>query len=109
MKSTDGVNQDPEAQLQKLARQQYEHVLRKLSADEGQGEKMIPKRSLPFGSEDAMSPTYVKNLAEMEAARRGVGVGHTPTRDATQGVAATEAGEQGAGGNGLLESALPRE
>jgi len=100
---------DPEAQLQKLARQQYEHVLRKLSADEGQGEKMIPKRSLPFGSEDAMSPTYVKNLAEMEAARREVGVGPPSTRVAAQGASATESEQQGSGGNGLLESALSRE
>ncbi|KAG9250392.1 glycogenin [Emericellopsis atlantica] len=56
---------DPEAQLRKLAQQQYEHVLQKLATDEGGEEggakkqkKTIPNRSLPFGSEDVSSPTY---------------------------------------------------
>ncbi|KAI6783204.1 uncharacterized protein J7T54_000706 [Emericellopsis cladophorae] len=56
---------DPETQLRKLAQQQYEHVLQKLATDKGgegggaKKQKMtIPNRSLPFGSEDVLSPTY---------------------------------------------------
>lgn len=61
------VHKDPEEQLQKLARLQHEALLRKLG---GQGsnegdetanvKRAIPKRSLPFGSEDAKSPTYIQ-------------------------------------------------
>lgn len=64
---------DPVAQLQKLAQQQSELLLQKFSGTSN-GEqiaggepsttigiegKEIPKRPLPFGSEDAKSPTYV--------------------------------------------------
>jgi glycogenin len=59
-------HKDPEAQLQKLARQQYEALLRKLGGQgdgEGSEEKgetrEIPKRSLPFGSEDVRSPSHI--------------------------------------------------
>jgi hypothetical protein len=61
------VHKDPEEQLQKLARLQHEALLRKLggqSSNEGDEtanvKRAIPKRSLPFGSEDVKSPTYVQ-------------------------------------------------
>ena len=62
-------HKDPLAQLQKLARQQSEALFRRLGGggggDEQQdvvgrgGRREIPSRPLPFGSEDARSPTYV--------------------------------------------------
>lgn len=58
------VQKDPEEQLRKLAKLQHEALLRKLgnqdaAGDEAPGPRVIPKRSLPFGSEDFKSPTYV--------------------------------------------------
>ena len=60
---------DPVAQLQKLAKQQSELLLRKLGGGEDAGggsseggfsvRREIPDRPLPFGSEDVKSPTYV--------------------------------------------------
>jgi hypothetical protein len=54
------------AQLQKLARQQSELLQQKLGGEGllsegsiGKGGRVIPSRALPFGSEDARSPTYV--------------------------------------------------
>lgn len=65
-------HKDPIAQLQKLAKQQSELLRQKLggSGDGSEGGtdpnvstgvegREIPKRSLPFGSEDIKSPTYV--------------------------------------------------
>ncbi|KAK4127663.1 glycosyltransferase family 8 protein [Parathielavia appendiculata] len=60
-------HKDPVAQLQKLAKEQSELLLRRLGAGGGgwgygQGreeEQEIPSRPLPFGSEDVRSPTYV--------------------------------------------------
>lgn len=50
---------DPVAQLQKLAQQQHSNaLLQKLGAADAQRDE-IPSRPLPFGSEDAKSPTYV--------------------------------------------------
>ncbi|RSL76947.1 hypothetical protein CEP51_009509 [Fusarium floridanum] len=65
---------DPLAQLQKLAKQQSDVLLKKLGGgDEGEGEgresgaggvsREIPSRPLPFGSEDIRSPTYVAQSA----------------------------------------------
>ncbi|KID73020.1 glycogenin, partial [Metarhizium brunneum ARSEF 3297] len=58
---------DPAAQLQLLAQQQSEALLRKLSGDDGVPGKMasheIPSRPLPFGSEPGQSPTYVTRSA----------------------------------------------
>lgn len=59
---------DPVAQLQKLAREQSEGLFERLGGgvavageegEEGEGRRDIPSRSLPFGSEDITSPTYV--------------------------------------------------
>ncbi|KZL67743.1 glycogenin (glycosyl transferase family 8) [Colletotrichum tofieldiae] len=55
-------SKDPSAQLQKLAKQQSEALLKKLGGGEGGPEgvsREIPTRSLPFGSEGVISPTYV--------------------------------------------------
>lgn len=66
-------HKDPVAQLQKLAREQSELLLQRLGggSEGGDGEggllggvlspqaREIPSRPLPFGSEDARSPTYV--------------------------------------------------
>ncbi len=60
---------DPVAQLQKLARQQSEALLRRLGGggsgeqDRGYGPHEIPSRPLPYGSEGAKSPTYVAHAA----------------------------------------------
>ncbi|KAK2612904.1 glycogenin glucosyltransferase [Conoideocrella luteorostrata] len=58
---------DPAAQLQKLAQQQSEALLRRLSGDDGDpGRRMshdIPARPLPFGSESIQSPTYLAQSA----------------------------------------------
>lgn len=62
------VQKDPEEQLRKLAKLQHETLLRKLGSQEGDvdetggGPRVIPKRSLPFGSEDFKSPTYVEQV-----------------------------------------------
>nr|XP_036582817.1 Glycogenin-1-like protein 1 [Colletotrichum truncatum]KAF6791608.1 Glycogenin-1-like protein 1 [Colletotrichum truncatum] len=52
---------DPAAQLQKLAKQQSEALLKKLGGEGGpEGvSREIPSRPLPFGSEGVISPTYV--------------------------------------------------
>ncbi|KAK0635269.1 hypothetical protein B0T17DRAFT_36342 [Bombardia bombarda] len=57
---------DPVAQLQKLAKQQSDLLLQKLGGSGSLGQEVIgtegreiPSRSLPFGSENARSPTYV--------------------------------------------------
>lgn len=100
-------NQDPEAQLQKLAKQQYEHVLRKLSTDENSGERTIPNRHLPFGSEDVTSPTYVAQVAAVEAARKG-GDGELSSQTSGTNTKAAQTGT-GSGESQLLGSALPRK
>ena len=51
---------DPVAQLQKLAKQQSEALLRRLGGDEGETASELPTRALPFGSDGATSgETYV--------------------------------------------------
>lgn len=59
-------HKDPLAQLQKLAQQQSDLLRQKLGGSGesgGHDEKDFPKRSLPYGSEDAKSPTYVAQSA----------------------------------------------
>ncbi|KAJ4013845.1 glycogenin glucosyltransferase [Fusarium irregulare] len=61
-------HQDPLEQLQKLAKQQSDALLRRLSGDgteggEGGVSREIPTRPLPFGSGDSKSPTYVAQSA----------------------------------------------
>ncbi|KAI0536700.1 nucleotide-diphospho-sugar transferase [Xylaria digitata] len=48
---------DPAVQLQKLARQQSEELLKRLGS--GRDSSDLPPRLLPFGSEELVSPTYV--------------------------------------------------
>ncbi|KAK3308619.1 nucleotide-diphospho-sugar transferase [Chaetomium strumarium] len=50
---------DPAAQLQKLAREQSEVLLQRLGDGTAQADRELPSRPLPFGSDDARSPTYV--------------------------------------------------
>ncbi|KYK59637.1 glycogenin [Drechmeria coniospora] len=50
---------DPAEQLQKLAMQQSEALLRRLGGDESQRNREIPSRPLPFGSDPITSPTHV--------------------------------------------------
>lgn len=56
-------SKDPMEQLQKLAKQQSDALLRRLGGDEGEESsgvsREIPSRPLPFGSEDVRSTTYV--------------------------------------------------
>ncbi|KFH43267.1 hypothetical protein ACRE_059660 [Hapsidospora chrysogenum ATCC 11550] len=81
-------HQDPRVQLEKLARQHSEQLLRRLSggdqggAGEAQG-RVIPKRSLPFGSENAKSPTYVAQAAVSEVAQPKPVKGRRPTTGST--------------------------
>ncbi|KAF5018925.1 hypothetical protein F66182_9090 [Fusarium sp. NRRL 66182] len=61
-------HQDPMEQLQKLAKQQSDALLKKLGGDgdeerEGGASREIPTRPLPFGSDEAKSPTYVTQSA----------------------------------------------
>ncbi|KAH6655264.1 nucleotide-diphospho-sugar transferase [Truncatella angustata] len=51
-------HKDPVAQLQKLAKQQSEALLQKLG-DHTHDSDDLPSRSVPFGSEDLTSPTYM--------------------------------------------------
>jgi hypothetical protein len=69
---------DPEVQLQKLARQQYEALLLKLEASanvdnvvEDVGHR-IPKRSLPFGSESIRSPSFISQNVPVSTLQRTV-------------------------------------
>jgi glycogenin len=55
-------HKDPIAQLQKLAKQQSEALLRRLGGGESGpdgGSRDIPSRALPFGSEEVISPTFI--------------------------------------------------
>ncbi|KAI1423745.1 nucleotide-diphospho-sugar transferase [Xylaria sp. FL1777] len=49
---------DPVAQLQKLAKQQSEELLKRLEGSRRDSSD-LPSRPLPFGSEELVSPTYV--------------------------------------------------
>lgn len=51
------LQQDPAAQLERLARRQSDVLASKLGADGTVRE--IPMRPLPYGSEGVISPTYV--------------------------------------------------
>lgn len=57
-------HKDPVAQLQKLARQQSEALLRRLGTG-GRDSSDLPPRPLPFGSEELISPTYVAQSAKV--------------------------------------------
>ncbi|KAG8354598.1 hypothetical protein FVEN_g7597 [Fusarium venenatum] len=56
---------DPIEQLQKLAKQQSDVLLKRLGSDQEVGgvSREIPTRPLPFGSGDGKSPTYVASSA----------------------------------------------
>lgn len=57
---------DPAEQLQKLAKQQSEVLLRRLGGEQGESSGVsrdIPQRLLPFGSEDSRSPTHLHQTA----------------------------------------------
>ncbi|CEI65719.1 unnamed protein product [Fusarium venenatum] len=58
-------HQDPIEQLQKLAKQQSDVLLKRLGSDQEVGgvSREIPTRPLPFGSGDGKSPTYVASSA----------------------------------------------
>lgn len=83
---------DPSAQLQELAKQQSEALLKKLGGGEGGPEgvsREIPKRSLPFGSEGVFSPTYVAQSS------KGVVLSPQPVKgSATTSVLRNLGGEQ---------------
>ncbi|TGJ83398.1 hypothetical protein E0Z10_g5348 [Xylaria hypoxylon] len=55
---------DPVAQLQKLAKQQSEELLKRLGGT-GRDSSDLPPRLLPFGSEELVSPTYVTRSAQI--------------------------------------------
>lgn len=70
---------DPAAQLQKLAKQQSDMLLRRLGGEEGgQASRDIPTRSLPFGSEDVKPSTFVARTTPGPSASAGRGVVHSP-------------------------------
>lgn len=124
-------HKNPEVQLQKLARQQYEHLLRKLGGgDSGKAGDapghVIPKRPLPFGSENVTSATYVSAVAPSNVARpravkpeaSATGTGVRQTAPLSTSASATKGGPQESSSEGraakddssgpLLESPLPR-
>ncbi|KAI8627726.1 glycosyltransferase family 8 protein [Xylariaceae sp. FL1651] len=61
-------HKDPVAQLQKLAKQQSEVLLRKLGGS-GRDSSDLPPRPLPFGSDELVSPTYVARNAQLLSPR----------------------------------------
>jgi hypothetical protein len=76
---TDMVRQykDPVAQLQKLAKQQSDMLLRRLGGDEsGDQSREIPSRSLPFGSEEVKSGA--PGMSPDLAATASRGIVHSP-------------------------------
>ncbi|KAL7625570.1 glycogenin glucosyltransferase [Parahypoxylon ruwenzoriense] len=96
---------DPAAQLQKLARQQSEALLQKLG-NRGRDSSDLPPRSLPFGSEELTSPTYVAQSGKVLSPRpvKG-GVGSSAVRSIESGLGTTP----GAGlmGTGAAARAMP--
>lgn len=62
-------HKDPVAQLQKLARQQSEALLRRLGTggrdNQFRDSSDLPPRPQPFGSEELVSPTYVAQSAKV--------------------------------------------
>ncbi|KAK0392105.1 hypothetical protein NLU13_1603 [Sarocladium strictum] len=72
---------DPVAQLQKLAKQQSDMLLRKLGGEEGTDpSREIPTRPLPFGSDDVKSShTFVPGTAHgFSASASSRGIVHSP-------------------------------
>ncbi|RWA08041.1 hypothetical protein EKO27_g7073 [Xylaria grammica] len=55
---------DPVAQLQKLAKQQSEELLKRLGRSDRDSSN-LPPRLLPFGSEELVSPTYVARSSQV--------------------------------------------
>lgn len=58
---------DPVARLQLLAKQQSELLLQKLGNVQAGEDDDIPKRSLPFGSDTVISPSYVPRSAPVHS------------------------------------------
>lgn len=78
---TDMVRQykDPVAQLQKLAKQQSDMLLRKLGGEEGtDSSREIPTRSLPFGSEDVKPSAFVPGSTPGPSGSASRGIVHSP-------------------------------
>ncbi|KAI3330933.1 nucleotide-diphospho-sugar transferase [Ustulina deusta] len=67
---------DPVAQLQKLARQQSEELLKTLGGS-SRDSSDLPPRLLPFGSEELVSPTYVVQSAQVLSPQPVVGSGRS--------------------------------
>ncbi|KAI0433350.1 nucleotide-diphospho-sugar transferase [Xylaria sp. FL1042] len=65
---------DPVAQLQKLATQQSEELLKKLGGS-GRDSSDLPPRLLPFGSEELISPTYVPPSVQLQSPQPVAGSG----------------------------------
>ncbi|KAI1280106.1 nucleotide-diphospho-sugar transferase [Xylaria sp. FL0933] len=65
---------DPVAQLQKLAKQQSEELLKKLGGN-GRDSSDLPPRLLPFGSEELISPTYVPPSVQLQSPQPVAGSG----------------------------------
>ncbi|KAL3955181.1 hypothetical protein ACCO45_010744 [Purpureocillium lilacinum] len=100
----DRHHKDPAEQLQKLAKQQSEALLRKLGSDggpEGEVSREIPSRPLPFGSETAKSPTYVAQAPPPSVLSPRPVKGASPA-SLEQGVGAPEAA--GGAGTDVLPS-----
>lgn len=66
--SLTSFHKDPEAQLQKLARQQSEELLEMLG-DTGRDSNDLSSRSLPRSSEELLSPTYAVRSAPVLSPR----------------------------------------
>ncbi|KEY64822.1 hypothetical protein S7711_09154 [Stachybotrys chartarum IBT 7711] len=89
---------DPAAQLKKLAQQQSEALLRRLSGDDKESigaNRDIPSRPLPFGSEPVIQPSYPTQSTQGVVSPKPVRVGSAsiPEPSYTGPGAAWEKGE----------------
>lgn len=76
-------HKDPTTQLQKLAKHQYEALMRRLGGEEiellGTTNHEIPSRPLPFGSEDIKSPLHVSQAVSNVLSPQPVKIGASTT------------------------------
>lgn len=91
-------HKDPAAQLRKLAQQQSEALLRRLSGDDKESvgaNRDIPSRPLPFGSEPVVQPSYPAQSTQGVVSPKPVRVGSAsiPEPSYTGPGAAWEKGE----------------
>ena len=95
---------DPSAQLQMLAKQQSEALLRKLGeGDDSPGvSREIPDRPLPYGSEGVISPTYVAQTSRGVLSPQPVKGSTTTSRVRSMGGEGGPSAASGTTGSGAI-------